>query len=193
MKINVDATENLGIVKTSRRRRGGATRERDERKMEQASIVSDIVDSYVALRIGSGPRLRVRRVDEREAMRSCVVAALAKPGHVAAAAHHGGSVANSYGWPAETEAVVALAVVVDGWLWIAMDSGRLPANKVTRYGVASMSPVTAPYADLWHGWAVRRGRAIRSRGLDLASAMAYAAKMGYAIAIRIGHAAGGES
>lgn len=30
MKINVDAIENLGIVKTSRRRRGGATRERDD-------------------------------------------------------------------------------------------------------------------------------------------------------------------
>lgn len=163
--------------------------------MEQAPIVSDIVDSYVALCIGSvpRPRLRVRRVDEREAMRSCVAAAIAKPGHVSAAVHHGGSVANSYGWPAETEAVVTLAVVVDGWLWLAMDSGRLPANKVTRYGVASMSPVTAPYADIWHGWSVRRRRAMQSRDCDLSSAMAYAAEMGYAIAIRIGHAAGSAS
>lgn len=52
--------------------------------MEQASIVSDIVDSYVALRIGSGTRLRVRRVDELAQMRACIEDAIAiRIGHAA--------------------------------------------------------------------------------------------------------------
>lgn len=75
-------------------------------------------------------RLRVRRVDEHAL--ATAVSASEKPGWYASI-RTGGSVANKYGYPASTEAALAVRapsgqVVV----WMA----RLPANKVTNGGAA---------------------------------------------------------
>lgn len=75
-------------------------------------------------------RLRVRRVDENAAIeRACAISS--ETGRMAIHIAHGGSVNNSYGYPAETEGVVA-AATPDGRVWCCVE--RLPANKVTLSG-----------------------------------------------------------
>lgn len=73
-------------------------------------------------------RLRVRRINEQS-----LAADTADAGKWTARCRNGGSVANSYGYRADTEAALAVRdpagrVIV----WMA----RLPANKVTRRGAA---------------------------------------------------------
>ena len=80
----------------------------------------------------TGRRLKVRSVGIREAARDARQRAL-ESGKWRAVCRHGGDVNNSYGYPAETEAVLAVSdprgrVVV----WFR----RLPANKVTLGGAA---------------------------------------------------------
>ncbi len=77
-------------------------------------------------------RLRVRRINEQSFAASSI--ANATPGKWAADTRTGGSVANKYGYPADTEGALAV-VTPEGHcvVWIA----RLPANKVTSRGAAA--------------------------------------------------------
>lgn len=74
-----------------------------------------------------GPRLRARRVDENRAAQVAIRQAKTT-GKPVIYVTHGGGVANSYGYKADTEGCVAIATP-DGRavVWV----GRLPANKVT--------------------------------------------------------------
>ena len=76
-------------------------------------------------------RLRVRRVDEDAAAVAALDAAREK-GRAVIKACHGGTVANSYGYPAETEGCISIAWP-DGHIWQVVV--RLPANKATLSGV----------------------------------------------------------
>jgi len=80
----------------------------------------------------TGRRLRVRRVDE-EGFAEYVRERALKSGEWVVDVDHGGSVANSYGYPAQTECVLAvsdpLGITV---FWCS----RVPANKVTLRGAA---------------------------------------------------------
>ena len=76
-------------------------------------------------------RLIVRRVDEHELLRDAIAKAF-ETGKPSIFARHGGSVANKYGWPADTEGALAIAFP-DGRSYV--EVVRLPANKVTLAGV----------------------------------------------------------
>jgi len=52
-------------------------------------------------------------------------------------ARHGGSVCNSYGYPADTEGAVVVAIPHDGAVVVACYATQLAANKVTLSGVAA--------------------------------------------------------
>jgi hypothetical protein len=87
---------------------------------------------------GRSGRLRTRTVDaDRYASKAAAEAVVIGRSWVAT---HGGSVANSYGYAAETEGVLAAAVydttanVVRVRVW----AGQLPANKVTTGGVCGL-------------------------------------------------------
>lgn len=79
------------------------------------------------------PRLRVRRVnfDHDAAVEMGREAVTANKWR--SRAWHGGGVANKYGYPAETEAMVAVASPTGR---VAVWWSRLPANKVTTFGAA---------------------------------------------------------
>lgn len=84
----------------------------------------------------TGRRLYVRRVDEES------VAKRARESDTRISCEHGGTVCNGYGYPADTEAVLAVAVtpyVVVLW------AHRIAANKATLCGAAGS------YGDLYHG------------------------------------------
>ncbi len=92
--------------------------------------ISSVISRTV--RIVSNPtRLRVRRVNEKSILNSVIAAAEAE-GRPKIHATHGGGVANSYGYPADTEGVVAVGFP-DGSGWVKV--ARLPANKVSLGGV----------------------------------------------------------
>ncbi len=80
-------------------------------------------------------RLRVRMVYPDYAARmACDLAA--KSGRPEIIVRHGGGVANCYGWPADTEGVVAVALSpCMAVVWHV----RLPANKVTHSGVLAVA------------------------------------------------------
>lgn len=80
----------------------------------------------------TGRRLRARRVDEESCAIRAKERALEK-GDWVALVDHGGGVANSYNYPAETECVLALSDPLGNVVcWV----GRAPANKVTDRGAA---------------------------------------------------------
>lgn len=82
-----------------------------------------------------GVRLRVRRVDESAVLRECIADAVAHPGSIRILTRHGGGVANCYGYRAETEYAVALAVVYAyDDIRVMLRVGRVRANKVTHCG-----------------------------------------------------------
>lgn len=90
------------------------------------------------------PRLRVRRLDVDRVVERALAAAQARQKTVAVA-DHGGSVANKYGYPAETECAL---VVADPLGNAVVFCGRKPANKVTLSGVASeLCPELVAYFD----------------------------------------------
>ena len=87
-------------------------------------------------------RLKVRKVDEAEVVSRAIRRANETNKPVFELAH-GGSVGNSYHWPAETEGCVALATP-EGVVWCR--TVRLPANKVTLGGVfAKATGVRGPF------------------------------------------------
>lgn len=80
----------------------------------------------------SAGRLRVRRVNETRIAEQAAQTA-AKNGRPSIKASDGGDVANCYGYPAETEGIVAVALDAET---VVVFGARLPANKVTLSGVA---------------------------------------------------------
>lgn len=76
-------------------------------------------------------RLKVRRVDENRQIQQTLETAR-ETGKPSIRATHGGSVANCYGYRADTEGCVTVAFP-DGFVWQRIY--RLPANKVTLSGV----------------------------------------------------------
>lgn len=80
----------------------------------------------------TGRRLRVRRVNEGW-LASYVADRAAKRGEPCVSVRHGGTVANKYGYPAETEAVLAVALDAET---VVVWARRIPANKATLSGAA---------------------------------------------------------
>ncbi len=100
-----------------------------------ATLTEPVRIDFSQLEEFEGRRLVRRRVDEDGAIRSCIDRLAGDPTKTMAwSVSHGGSVCNSYGYPAETEYVVACAVrngsVVYAYRWV----GRMPANKCTIAG-----------------------------------------------------------
>jgi len=63
-------------------------------------------------------------------------------------AKHGGTVCNSYGYRAETECAVAVAIYSDAGITVAIFAAQIPANKATLSGVArACLPVAMPIFD----------------------------------------------
>jgi hypothetical protein len=85
----------------------------------------------IHIKVYSAPRLRVRKLDEINLTQEAINKAK-ELGRPYILCKHGGSVNNSYGYPAETEGGVAVGFP-DGSAWCSVD--RLPANKVTYSGV----------------------------------------------------------
>jgi len=101
---------------------------------------------------GSDRRLRVRRVNE-ESLARYVAAEARKDDTWVVDVRHGGTVANAYGYPAETECALAVAspaglVIV----WLA----RASANATTERGAAEACLLGA--GDLWDGRVKREER-----------------------------------
>ena len=88
-------------------------------------------------------RLRVRRVDEGALAKR--VRSLATDGKLHAQVEHGGTVCNSYGYRADTEAALAVS---DGRITVVFMS-RVPANKATKYGAANACVPGSGW--VWHG------------------------------------------
>ena len=87
-------------------------------------------------------RLRVRRVDEGALAKR--VRSLATDGKLHAQVEHGGTVCNSYGYRADTEAALAVS---DGRITVVFMS-RVPANKATKFGAANACVPGA--GAVWH-------------------------------------------
>lgn len=82
-------------------------------------------------------RIRVRRARPIAAMAHDAIATASVEGH-ARHVDHGGSVANCYGYPAETQAAgVSVVRVADHAYRVLAGFAVLPANKVTRSGAAA--------------------------------------------------------
>jgi len=61
---------------------------------------------------------------------------------------HGGTVCNTYGYRAETECAVAVALYTDSGITVAIFAAQIPANKATMSGVArACLPVAMPIFD----------------------------------------------
>ena len=87
-------------------------------------------------------RLRVRRVDEGALAKR--VRSLATDGKLHAQVEHGGTVCNSYGYRADTEAALAVS---DGRITVVFMS-RVSANKATKFGAANACVPGA--GAVWH-------------------------------------------
>lgn len=67
-------------------------------------------------------------------------------------AEHGGTVCNSYGYAAETEVCVCVALAVPGGAVVAVYAGQIQANKATLAGAAGAClPVARPVFDWRYG------------------------------------------
>lgn len=108
-----------------------------------------------------GYRLRVRKVNEK-----AVASQAASARRIVV--QHGGGVANRYGYPAATEAVVAVPVGNA----VVLFASRLPANKVTHSG-AIAAAVSSRFRAIFDG---RYGEAKRAQArtalYDLAGSIA---------------------
>ena len=82
-------------------------------------------------------RIRVRRARSIPSMVADSIATAAVQGH-SRCVDHGGGVANSYGYPAYTQAAgVSVVRVADGVYRVYAGFAELPANKVTLSGAAA--------------------------------------------------------
>lgn len=102
-------------------------------------------------------RIRARRVGcDRHARRAAELAATSKLGR-GWSGGHGGSVCNSYGYPADTESCIAVAVTIAGTIHVAIYAAQLPANKVTVGGAIDAAlPGARALADCRFGAAARQ-------------------------------------
>lgn len=91
-----------------------------------------------------GRRLYVRRVNEQALAERTLEVAVTRPSGTAIRVTDGGGVANNYGYPAETECVVAVAIDAET---VVLYGGRRAANKVTSCGAAGV----AGASDLFDG------------------------------------------
>ena len=81
-------------------------------------------------------RIRVRSVDHREVAARALEKAR-ETGQPRVQVRHGGSVCNTYGYPAATEAVLAVAFPLKGDFVAVVYASQLAANKVTLRGAAA--------------------------------------------------------
>jgi len=81
-------------------------------------------------------RIKARTVNLDRLAAEAAESAAAK-GRPVCMARHGGDVCNSYGYPAETEAAVVVAIPHDGNVVVACYATQVPANKVSLSGVAA--------------------------------------------------------
>ena len=118
----------------------------------------DLPEPVVVDGTGASRRLRARRVDEHDLARAAQLRAIATGG-AAADVDHGGTVANAYGYSAQTEAAL-VAALPDGRcvIWLR----RIPANKATLRGAAE-----ACLAGAGAGWDGRCGEARKIAARDL--------------------------
>jgi hypothetical protein len=94
-------------------------------------------------------RFRVRAIDLPTFVARAITKVLRNGYRYYVAAKHGGSVCNSYGFPAETE-TAGVAIAREGdVLWVRYGVGRIPANKATTGGAArsTIGPLYAPFFD----------------------------------------------
>lgn len=108
------------------------------------------------MRIGkfNGRRLVVRRTNEEWLLKGCLEKAKLS-GIPRIWCNDGGTVANKYGYPAETEALLTCAFPDGRWLQILT---RIPANKATYSGVASACCRFAEAPDIHPCFDERYGR-----------------------------------
>lgn len=121
-------------------------------------------------------RLVVRKIRNLEAKAAAVLATARKHGTIQVCVYCGGSVANKYGYPAETEGAVVIAHP-DGRVLVRVR--RLPANKVTDAGIVRVclggrSPWLAYFDSRCsvETWEIARPHAEREALADLADAAA---------------------
>lgn len=108
-----------------------------------------LIAALIARAPNPRPRARTRHARLTGAsVRDVLARAAAYPWAPAYAAHHGGAVANAYGYPAATTGVAVAAIADDDTVWIAAGSGALRANKVTLAGVVGRC-VASPYGRWW--------------------------------------------
>lgn len=98
---------------------------------------------YVWLAGAPNRRLRVRAVDEESVAQRA--AERATPEQLGVAVQIGGTVCNSYKYPAETEAIFAASTGRVTVVWCS----RIPANKATLFGAANACVSGAGW--LFHG------------------------------------------
>lgn len=82
-------------------------------------------------------RILARCVPDDSVIRRCVEDACKSPRKRATRAAHGGGVNNSYGYPAQTEAILVVAMEIGQEMHCAVYAAQLPANKVTLSGAAA--------------------------------------------------------
>jgi len=119
-------------------------------------------DTIRVMRAPDLPRLRARRVEFN--LKSFSINT-ARSGAWDYCARDGGTVANSYGYRAQTEVILAIA---DPLGRVAAWYGRVPANKTTRCGAArgalgTLSTIKShPCGTPWEWWDERCGEARRA-------------------------------
>lgn len=126
------------------------------RPMNQAK--QDVVTNIVGALTGAlgVRRLRVRRVDPDPRKIENVLSRAAREGK-SYTSRHGGSVCNSYGYPADTEYYAVCAIRDGVTLRVRYGAGRMPANKCTHAGALGRVAGSA-----WATWSsLRYARRVR--------------------------------
>ena len=109
--------------------------------MKTTELINQIADhADKLLRDRNGCRLRTRRIDERRIVEDVlrVLLQYGTDGGMRYETTHGGSVANSYRWPAETEAIAFAAARRGNMVHCWIEAGRMPAKKITTAAVVTM-------------------------------------------------------
>lgn len=97
------------------------------------------IDEIAAVREQRQSRIRVRRVEALPRLIARAISDASTEGCVMYA-DHGGAVSNAYGYPAKTQAVGVCAVrVAPDEYRVLAEFAEIPANKVTRSGVAAQT------------------------------------------------------
>lgn len=96
-------------------------------------------------------RLKARTIGLQQLAQKAAEIAIEKKRTIFRAVH-GGTVCNTYGYPAETECAVAVALYSDTEIKVAVYAAQIPANKTTLSGVArACLPVAVPVFDHRYG------------------------------------------